>query len=233
MGAIDEKIRLLEQKRELLEQFKRGVMQEIFSQKIRFKAKDGKSFPKWDKKKLVELGTFTSGVGFPIEEQGRSVGIPLFKVSDMNLIGNERNMTTSNNYVTIEQLSRLRWTPIKAKSIIFAKVGAALFLERKRLAENFLLDNNMMAFTPVAHVDPYYAAVAFNQLRLSKFAQVGALPSFNARDLATIKIPVPSQIEQRRISQLVAELNSSLDNALSELSLAKLLKQSMLQQLFA
>lgn len=57
LDALDTKIRQFEQKRELLEQYKRGVMQQIFTQKIRFKDKNGKPFPKWEKRKLGEISS--------------------------------------------------------------------------------------------------------------------------------------------------------------------------------
>uniref|UniRef100_UPI0034DF5512 hypothetical protein n=1 Tax=Candidatus Thiodubiliella endoseptemdiera TaxID=2738886 RepID=UPI0034DF5512 len=59
---------------------------------------------------------------------------------------NKKVMITANNYVNSEQILRLNYKPINEQSIIFAKVGAAVFLERKRIANIFLIDNNMMAF---------------------------------------------------------------------------------------
>lgn len=60
----------------------------------------------WEQRKLGEIGSASSGVGFPNSEQGGKEGIPFYKVSDMNLEGNEIEMTVSNNYVTKEQIAR-------------------------------------------------------------------------------------------------------------------------------
>jgi type I restriction enzyme S subunit len=49
--AIDQKLTQLKQKKTLLEQYKKGLMQKIFSQELRFK--DEKEFPKWEKKKKL------------------------------------------------------------------------------------------------------------------------------------------------------------------------------------
>ena len=52
----------------------------------------------------------------------------------MNLDGNENEMTVANNYVTAEQIAVHRWSPItELPAIFFAKVGAAVMLNRKRL----------------------------------------------------------------------------------------------------
>jgi type I restriction enzyme S subunit len=61
------------------------------------------------------------------------------------------------------------------ESIIFAKVGAAVFLERKRLATNFLIDNNMMAFTPDPKLNINFIKQFLDTIKFSNFVQVGAL----------------------------------------------------------
>ncbi|MCI5845823.1 MAG: hypothetical protein MRZ94_08590, partial [Oscillospiraceae bacterium] len=43
----------------------------------------------WEQRKLGDVGSCQSGIGFPDVEQGGAEGIPFFKVSDMNLSGNE------------------------------------------------------------------------------------------------------------------------------------------------
>jgi type I restriction enzyme, S subunit len=53
-SAIDQKISQLKQKKNLLEQYKKGVLQKIFLQEIRFKDNNGQEFPLWEKKRLGE-----------------------------------------------------------------------------------------------------------------------------------------------------------------------------------
>ena len=55
LTAVDDKLTQLKKKKTLLEQYKNGVMQKIFSQEIRFKDDDGKDFPDWEEKKLNGL----------------------------------------------------------------------------------------------------------------------------------------------------------------------------------
>ncbi len=63
LTAVDERIQQLKQQKELLEQYKKGVMQKIFSQEIRFKNDKGKYFPIWEEKKLGEIFYSEKGKG--------------------------------------------------------------------------------------------------------------------------------------------------------------------------
>ena len=147
---LDHLITLHQRKFEKLTNVKKSMLEKMFPQngssypEIRFK---GFTDP-WEQRKLGDIGKARSGVGFPDADQGGLTGVPFFKVSDMNSDGNENEMTVANNYVTAEQIADHRWSPItELPAIFFAKVGAAVMLNRKRLCRfPFLLDNNTMAY---------------------------------------------------------------------------------------
>jgi type I restriction enzyme S subunit len=124
----------------------------------------------------------------------------------------------------------MKYKVIKTQAIIFAKVWAAIFLERKRIAENFLIDNNMMAFVPEWNI--YFIYHLFNQIRLSKFAQVGALPSYNSSDLSIIKVQMPCVSEQEKIASFLTEIDVKIEMIWKELEEAKKWKKGLLQEMF-
>ena len=167
--------------------------------------------PSWEQRKLGELGFAQSGIGFPDAEQGGTEGTPFYKVSDMNTPGNEYELVASNNYVTAEQIARMGWRSInQVPAIFFAKVGAAVMLNRKRLVnEPFLLDNNTMAFSMDSSLlDTQFGQSLFERLDLTSLIQVGALPSFNSSDVESISVSLPSTMdEQRQIGQYLCDLN--------------------------
>jgi type I restriction enzyme, S subunit len=230
LTAVDEKTTQLTQKTELLAQYKKGVMQKIFSQELRFKNDDGSEFPEWEESTLGEIGKFKSGTGFPDSEQGGTSGIPFYKVSDMNLAENKLEMLLANNYVSEDQINKLKLKVINDEAIVFAKVGAAIFLERKRKAKNFLIDNNMMAFIPTCDIN--FIKQFMDSIRLSKFAQVGALPSYNASDLSIIEIAVPVIKEQTKIANFLSAIDDKITQTQSQLDAVKHYKQGLLQQMF-
>ena len=176
----------------------------------------------WEQRRLGEIGSARSGVGFPNAEQGGSEGIPFYKVSDMNLEGNELQLRRANNYVTDEQVERKRWKPInEVPAMFFAKVGAAVLLNRKRLVDKpFLLDNNTMAYSFDRRFwDVVFGRILFDGLDLTSLVQVGALPSYNASDIESMEVAIPSKIaEQAKIGALFQKLDSLIALHQRELS---------------
>lgn len=189
---------------------------------------------KWDNYKLGQLGSFKSGIGFPDSQQGGTEGIPFFKVSDMNNIGNETEMRNANNYVTQEQIAKNSWNVVKdTPAIIFAKVGAALMLNRKRLVtKTFLIDNNTMSYSLNKSWDKDFGLTLFQTIYLPKYAQIGALPSYNASDIATIKVNVPNIQEQTAIGSLFRTLDDLLASYKDNLTNYQSLKATMLSKMF-
>ena len=232
LSNVDEKISQLTQKHQLLSQYKQGMMQKLFSQQIRFKADDGSEFGEWEEKTLGSLGVFKSGQGFPEKYQGGKTGVPFFKVSDMNTYGNEKRMVVANNYVDADSILEMKVKVILDESIIFAKVGAAVFLERKRLATNFLIDNNMMAFTPDPKLNINFIKQFLDTIKFSNFVQVGALPSYNAGDLAIIPIHIPCVVEQTKIANFLSAIDQKIDVVAQQIEQTKQWKKGLLQQMF-
>ena len=233
---LDSLIALHQRKLEHLQEQKKGLLQKMFP-------KNGEVVPEvrfpgftdaWEQRKLGEVGKTQSGVGFPNKEQGGHQGIPFFKVSDMNNEGNEFEMKISNNYVTEIQITNRKWKPISGvPAVIFAKVGAALMLNRKRLVKvPFLIDNNAMAYIFNKKWDPYFGKILFDTLNLPRYAQIGALPSFNGSDIEKIKVMLPSLEEQQTLSQFFQNINSLIALHQRKLEHLELMKKGLLQQMF-
>ncbi|EPI10186.1 type I restriction modification DNA specificity domain protein, partial [Enterococcus faecium SD2A-2] len=211
---LDDTIALHQRKLDLLKETKKGFLQKMFPEngakvpEIRFPG----FTEDWEERKLGELGKTQSGIGFPDAEQGGSEGTPFFKVSDMNNIGNEYEMRNANHYVSNEQIERKKWKPIKdVPAIIFAKVGAAIMLNRKRLVTSpFLIDNNTMAYLFNNTWDIYFGKILFETINLPRYSQVGALPSYNSSDIENISVKVPVKDEQQKIGTFFKQLDDTI-----------------------
>lgn len=153
----------------------------------------------------------------------------------MNNIGNEIIMHNANNYVTDTQISTNNWKIISSvPAIIFAKVGAALMLNRKRLVLNdFLIDNNTMAYIFDDSWDCYFGKILFDTLDLTKLSQVGALPSFNASDVENLEISRPkSNEEQTAIGNFFKQLDETIALHQRQMEKYQQIKQLFLDKMF-
>ena len=234
---LDDTIALHQRKLDLLKEQKKGYLQKMFP-------KNGAKVPElrfagfaddWEERKLGEVGKTKSGIGFPDAQQGGKQGTPFYKVSDMNNPGNEVVMMNANNYASDSQLKENKWNPINPQNsgVVFAKVGAAIFLDRKRIVDtSFLIDNNMMSYLFDSSWNRYFGKTLFEKLRLSRFAQVGALPSFNGSDVEDIKVMIPEESEQKMIGDMFEKLDDIIALHQRKLDLLKEQKKGFLQKMF-
>ncbi|WP_308514860.1 restriction endonuclease subunit S [uncultured Turicimonas sp.] len=236
-AQIGNVITLHQKKLKHFKNLKESLLQNMFP-------REGEIFPRlrfpeftdaWEQRKLGELGETRSGIGFPEREQGGKEGLPFYKVSDMNLPGNESIMVKANNYVTADQIASNKWFPItKVPAILFAKVGAAVLLNRKRLCGTpFLLDNNTMSYS----LDPSiwvtnFAHALFETLDLTQLVQVGALPSYGKKDVEAIHISIPTLPEQEKIGNLFYLLENAIALHQRKLAQLKKLKTCLFNNLF-
>jgi type I restriction enzyme S subunit len=236
LAQIDNLITLHQRKLLKLKNVKKAMLEKMFP-------KEGSNVPEirfagftdaWEQRKLGELGKTQSGIGFSENEQGGTDGYPFFKVSDMNNFGNEHEMKIANNYVSLEQLNRMKWKPIEdVPCVIFAKVGAAIMLDRKRLVRiPFLIDNNTMAYIFDDSWDVDFGKSLFETITLSRYAQIGALPSYNCTDIENIKVSIPSLEEQTKVAKFFINLDNLI--TLHQRKLAKLqkIKKACLEKMF-
>ncbi|MEH6541332.1 restriction endonuclease subunit S [Halopseudomonas sp.] len=174
------------------------------------------------------------GNGFPLKFQGEVTGTyPFFKVSDMNNEGNETRMFVANNYISDITRKTLGATIFAENSIVFAKVGAAIFLERKRiLAQPSCLDNNMTAFElDDKKADYRYVHHRLIHTRLSDLVSTTALPSLSGNVLSQIKFPLPMLEEQRAIASALSDVDVLLTEIDRLIAKKRDIQQATMQQL--
>lgn len=159
----------------------------------------------WPMVKLGEICNIVSGYGFPKELQGDKRGtVPFYKVGDMNLPGNERILSQSNNYVTEQTISFNRWLKITSDAVVFPKIGAAIYTNKKRvLSCESLFDNNIMALICSSYVNKMFLYYILSNVNLTEWASQANPPSINKSTVADFKIPLPPLEIQE---QIVAEI---------------------------
>jgi type I restriction enzyme S subunit len=225
-AAIESLDALIAKKRDV----KQAAMQQLLTGRTRLPGFTAD----WKEVRLGEVGSLRGGTGFPLRFQGRKSGeVPFYKVSDMNLHGNEIRMYDSNNWIS-EGDSRVLGAALFPKgSIVFAKVGAAVFLERKRiLTRSSCIDNNMMAIIPDSSwTDVRFLHFSLQMVRFADLVSATALPSINASGVAGISLAMPAVKEQKAIAEALTVMDDELEALTQQLSKLRMVKEGMMQDL--
>jgi len=164
----------------------------------------------WSEVPLNKVADLESGFGFPREQQGDSnQEFPFFRVSDMNLDGNEVFMSNYTNTVSRETLGRLHARAFPAGTVIFPKIGAAIATGKKRvLTKPATFDNNVMGAVPRSCVEPKFLYYWFLRLNLSDCANDSHVPSIRKSVMEKISFELPPPTEQRRIVEILDQADS-------------------------
>ena len=225
-GLIESLERLIAKKRDM----KTAAMQQLLTGKKRLPGFDGE----WAEKRVDEFGYFKSGNGFPTKYQGRQKGeYGFFKVSDMNNTGNSTHMHVANNYISNSVAKILGANIIPERSIVFAKIGAAIFLERKKVTvSECCIDNNMMAFILDHKISDYiFFHYLFLHLEFRKLVAATALPSLSPKDIGSLSLFLPKKEEQTAIASILSDMDTEIDALEQRLAKARSLKTGMMQEL--
>jgi len=209
---------------------KQGAMQQLLTGKKRLPGFSGE----WEVKTLGEIGKFKGGSGFPIKYQGKVESkYPFYKVSDMNNKGNQTFMRNSNNWINESTKKIIGSNVFPEHTIVFAKIGAAIYLERKKiLFMKSCIDNNMMGFIfDESQSDYRFLHYLFLSIQLGKLVSATALPSLNGKQIAELSFAFPRKKEQTAIATILSDMDVEIESLEQKRDKYIMLKQGMMQQL--
>ena len=223
LGALEA---LIDKKRAI----KQAAMQQLLTGVVRLSGFRNR----WKNERLSKLGTFFSGSGFPLAFQGHQSGhYPFFKVSDLGSRENETILRCANHWISEDARRTIGASKIPARSVVFAKIGAAIFLERKRiLSQESCLDNNMMAFCLTASIAcERFIYYLFLRMQLGKLASTTALPSLSSREIGATIVSLPPVKEQHAITDVLSDIDYEIAALERRREKMRAVKQGMMQQL--
>jgi len=220
----------------LWEKRKKGVMQKLFSQEIKFKANDGSQFPEWEEKKISECTKFVKD-GTHGTHKNVSNGHPLLSAKDIfdnvvhipndsrlisdedyNKIFSKYNLQVGDVLITIVgTLGRTALVTDVCKHVAFQRSVGIM-----RPDKNIIDSSYLKTVCDVAYFQ--------NQLEIKK--NKGAQAGVYLGTLSDIAIPVPCLVEQKKIADCLSALDDVIDNYKETLNAWKELKKGLLQQMF-
>ena len=178
--------------------------------------------PNWASAELGEVCDIMSGYGFPESLQGRKEGqIPFYKVGDISDAWKRGaiRLSDANHYLTMKEADSLKASLLPTSTTVFAKIGAAIALNRRAmLSVPALVDNNVMGLHPRSEaLHPAYLFYFACTLRLNEISQATTVPSVRKSDVSQIKLPLPPSNEQQRIVGEIEIQFARLDAAVAAL----------------
>ncbi len=232
LTAVDEKITQLTQKCDLLAQYKKGVMQQIFSQELRFKDDDGRDFPDWEEKKLGEVsknimyGMNAAATAF----DGKNKYIRITDIDDENRTFLPNPLTSPNG--VIEGKFKLM-----DGDIVFTRTGASTgkaYLYNPKDGDLFFA--GFLVKFSITECNPYFVFLQTLTESYSSWVNVMSMrsgqPGINAEEYKEFKFFAPHIQEQTKIANFIAAIDNKINNAQAQLAAVKQYKQGLLQQMF-
>ncbi|MDZ1773825.1 restriction endonuclease subunit S [Klebsiella quasipneumoniae] len=232
LSSVDKKIALLNQQYDLLCQYKKGMMQKIFSQELRFKHDSGDEFPEWEE---VELKKIASKVN--TKNRDNLVTTVLTNSATQGIVSQEsyfeREIVTESN-LTGYYVVRVGDFVYNPRISSTAPVGPIKMNELTqgimsplytvfRFEKGFLKFYQYFFESSVWH--DYMKSVANSGARHDRMNISGA-------DFFGLPIPQPSEEEQTKIARFLSAIDDKITTKKAELDKLKTWKQGLLQQMF-
>lgn len=231
LSAVDEKIQQLTRKKELLEQYKKGVMQQLFSGKLRFKDENGKAFPNWEEKKLGDVSKIYDGTHQTptyVKE-----GIPFYSVEHVTA-----NQFTNTKYISKEVFEKENEkVRLEKGDILMTKIGdigtARLIdwdVEASFYVSLALLKQSK--FILPKYLNQYIASRNFQLELWKRIIHVAFPKKINLGEIGNCKILVPVLEEQKKIANYLSDIDYKIDSVNNQITQTQTFKKGMLQQMF-
>ena len=223
--AVDAKIAQILTKKNLLENYKKGCMQQLFLQKIRFKDENIKSFPDWEEKRLEEVCTVFSG-GTPSSKNSD------FYNGEIPFIGSgDISRSSVEQYITSAALKSSSAKMVEKGDLLYALYGATsgevAISQITGAINQAVLCIRTTQIRTFLHQWLRYSKDSI----ISTFLQ-GGQGNLSGKIVKELKIPLPHPDEQRKIADFLSALDRKIELVASELELAKTFKKGLLQQMF-
>ena len=215
--VINKKIENLENTITSLENQKKGLLQQIFSQKLRFKDKNGNNYPNWKKKKLGDLFTIKAGGDINKENFSEQYSIEFKYPVYANALTNNGLYGYSNIY-KIDKPS----ITVTGRGI---NVGFALSRE-----PFYYPIVRLLVLIPNININFTFFTESINFIHI--FNESTGVPQLTAPQLSKVNVYVPNIEEQNKIGNLFDKLNEKIDNKKAQLEHWQQIKKGLLQQMF-
>jgi type I restriction enzyme S subunit len=223
LSAVDEKISQLTQKYELLSEYKRGMMQKLFSQQIRFKVDDGSEFGEWLSERISKVFTNKSKSFNPLLNES----LPCIELEHLSQnTGQILGTVNSSDQQSTKNL-------FEPNSVLYGKLRPYL---RKFAKPQFkgVCSSEIWVLTGLKISNDYlFQFVQSEQFtELTNIQSGSKMPRADWNVIADAEIEFPCLEEQTKIANFLAAIDQKIEVVTHQIEQAKQWKKGLLQQMF-
>lgn len=228
LSSVDEKIQALKKKKSLLEQYKKGMIQKIFSQELRFKDENGNEFPEWEERKLGEV---------------------LIKYEEKTIRNNQFPILTSARTGIYFQKDYFDGNEVASKDNTGYNVVPKGFFTYRHMSDdtsfkfniNTLCEKGIVStLYPVfttRNMNDYFLQISLNEgPQFKNYAimqkQGGSRTYMYFSKLEQLELPIPSLAEQTKIANFLSAIDEKIEHVGNQLAKMEQWKKGLLQKMF-
>lgn len=231
LTTVDKKITNLENIITSLENQKKGLLQQIFSQKLRFKDKNGNNYPNWEKKKLGDIGSFSRGGNLSksdLSKKGTSCILYGELYTYYNEFATEIKSKTLNttNLVLSKKYDVL--LPLSGETAEDISTCTCIFFDDIALGSDLLIFRS-------SFFDGRFMSLLLKykyKYKIAQIAQGKSIVHISEKNIKNINIKIPCIEEQQNIADFILIFTKKLENQKAQLEHWKQIKKGLLQQMF-
>lgn len=250
LTSVDKRIKALEHKKELLEQYKKGVMQKIFSREIRFQPGTvthhlplaaeptteyncKNAYPDWESKPLRDVFKSERGKGLSKDKVIQNGQYDCILYGELythysEVIENIKSKTNTNEGLASKSGDLLIPSSTTTTGIDLANVTALY-------KSNVLLGGDITVLRAKSQVNnTFFAYYLSNHKKreLSSFAQGITIVHLSYNNFKDMEIEVPSLEEQKKIAGFLSAIDTKIEAVTSQIDHSKTYKKGLLQKMF-
>ncbi|HSH36077.1 restriction endonuclease subunit S, partial [Schnuerera sp.] len=199
-----------------LKEYKKGMMQRIFSQEIRFKDENGQDYPDWEEKKLGEVVKRKKGKVVEFTNNGE---YPVIEIEYFNT-GRIMNYTNTDNGVWCEEKDVLLLWDGSQSGNIFTNISG-------------IVGSTIMRLRPI-NVNNVFLTLALkhDKLYIKSIREGSGIPHIPKDFLTHYVVNLPSLPEQQKIANFLSSIDKKIELEEEKLTKLKELKKGLMQRMF-
>lgn len=217
LSSVDEKLNLLKEKKSLLEEYKKGIMQKIFNQEIRFKDDNGEDFGDWEEKSLGNIADVNKGNQLNKDD-----------LNDFDIYPSISGGIMPSGYT--DKFNRNENTIIISEG--GNSCGYVNFITTKFWCGGHCYSVDILE-NQNFNKDYIFQLLKFNQNEIMALRVGSGLPNIQKKDLKIFLLKLSTnKLEQTKISNFLSAIDEKIELVSSQIQDTQDYKKGLLQQMF-